>query len=359
MEKINNKVLALAGIFIVIIAGVGLTQLSDNDTSNDAVNPTATFVPKETIKPKEYTIIRSPNESGGFVKLVVIADEMGFFEEEGVKIEWTGKPAGGGPGAMASIVGGSNDVGSAAVSAIINAISRGVKVKAVAPEYETAEKTSSKRYVLENSSIRTAKDLVGKKLSVNTLKAAQEYTIKEYLLQNGVPFDKVELVIVDTGQLGNPFLPEALLRKGEVDVISASDVTQWKLLQTGGVRVLFTDYEVWGRASGKPAYVVGEEFMKKNPDAVRRYVSALAKAADYINAHPEEALKIDIKRNYAGTDPEKAKYINAQRYPEHALVSEEQVKLWIDRMVKYGDLKEGQIKPSDIYTNEFNPYYKK
>lgn len=359
MGKIDKNVLALAGIFIVIIAGVGLTQLSDNNASNDAVNPAAASVPKETVKPKEYTIIRSPNESGGFVKLAMIADEKGFFEEEGIKIEWTGKPAGGGPGAMASIVGGSNDVASAAVSAIINAISRGVKVKAVAPEYEIIERTSSKRYVLENSSIRTAKDLVGKKLSVNTLKAAQEYTIKEYLLQNGVPFDKVELVIVDSAKLGNPFLAEALLRKGEVDAISASDVTEWKLLQTGDVRVLFTDYEVWGKASGKPAYVVGEEFMKKNPDAVRRYVSALAKAADFVNANPEEALKIDLKRNYAGSDPETAKYINAQHYPEHALISEAQVKQWIDRMVKYGDLKEGQVTPSDIYTNEFNPYYKK
>lgn len=253
---------------------------------------------------------------------------MGFFEEEGIKIEWTGKPAGGGPGSMASIVGGSNDVGSAAVSAIINAISRGIKVKAIAPEYETDEKTSSKRFVLENSSIRTAKDLVGKKVSVNTLKAAQEYTLKEYLLQNGVPFDKVELVIIDTGKLGNPFLPEALLRKGDIDAISASGVTEWKLVQNGGVRVLFTDYDVWGKASGRPAYVVGEDFMKKNPDAVRRYVTALAKAADFTNTHPEEVLKIIIKRNYAGTDPETAKLITAESYPEHALISEEQVTLW-------------------------------
>lgn len=357
-KKTEKKVLVLAGIVLLVIAGVGLAQILGNNSSKDAVNPTTTPVPKETNQPKEYTIIRQPNETGGFVKLALIADEKGFFEEEGIKIEWTGKPAGGGPGALASIAGGSNDVGSAAVSAIINSISRGVKVKAIAPEYELYEETCSKWYVLENSSIKTAKDLVGKKISVNTLKAAQEYSIREYLSQNGVPFD-VQLVVVDTGKLGNPFLPEAMLRKGEVDAIAASEVPEWKLLQTGGVRVLFTDYQVWGRASGKPAYVVSQEFMKKNPDAVRRYVTALAKAADYTNAHPEEALKIDIKRNYPTTDPETAKHINPRYYPEHALISEEQVKLWIDRMVKYGDIKEGQIKPSDIYTNEFNPYFKK
>ncbi len=347
----STKLFAFAGIAVIVIAGIGLALLSNKDSPNDTVNT--------TLKPeqKEYIIIRTPNESGAFVKLATVADEKGFFEKEGIKIEWTGKPAGGGPGTLASIAGGSNDAGSAAVSAIINAISRGVKVKAVGPEYETDEQ-ASKWYVLENSSIKTAKDLAGKKLAVNTLKAAQEYTIREYLSQNGVPFDKVSLVVVDSSKLGNPYLPEALLRKGEVDVIAASGITEWKLLQNGGARRIFSDYEVWGRASGKPAYVVSEEFMKKNPDAIRRFVTALAKAADYINANPEQALKIDIKRNYAGTDPEIAKYIKANRYPEHALVSEELVKQWIDRMVRYGDLKEGQIKPSDIYTNEFNPYYK-
>ncbi len=350
MEKINNKVLALSGIVIVIIAGVGLALLSNKDNSNNNIAPTSN--PTQ----KDYTIIRMPNEST-WVTLATVADEKGFFEEEGIKIEWTGKIAGGGPGQLASIAGRSNDIGSAAVMAIINAINKGVKIKAIGPEYEIDEQANT-WYVLENSSIRTAKDLVGKKIAVNTLKANAEYTIKEYLSQNEVPFDKVELVVVDPSRSGNPFLTEEIFRRGEVDVMPASEVIEWHLLKNGGVRPLVTYYDIWGKASGNPAYVVSEEFMKKNPDATRRFVTALAKAADYINANPEEALQIEIKRNF---DPnsEPAKHIKAHRYPEHALISEEQVKQWIDRMVKYGDIKEGQIKPSDIYTNEFNPYYKK
>lgn len=349
MEK-KIKVLALAGIVIVIIASAGLTLLSNKYDSNNIANPTSN--PAQ----KEYTIIRMPNETT-WVTLATVADEKGFFEEDGIKIEWTGKVSGGGPGSLASIAGRSNDAGSAAVMAIINAISHGVKIKAVAPEYEIDEQANT-WYVLENSSIRSAKDLVGKKIAVNTLKANAEYTIKEYLSQNGVPFDKVELVVIDASRVGNPFLTEELFRKGEVDMMSAYEVIEWKLLQKGGVRRLTSYYEIWGRASGNPAYVVSEDFLKKNPDATRRFVAALAKAADYINANPEESLQIVIKRNFA-LNAEAAKHIKAHRYPEHALISEEQVKFWIDRMVKYGDLKEGQIKPSDIYTNEFNPYFKR
>lgn len=347
----NVKVFAFAGIAVIVIAGISFALLSDKDNSNNIANPAS-----KTLQ-KEYTTIRMPDETI-WVTLATVAEEKGFFEEEGIKIEWTGKLAGGGPGQLASIAGGSNDAGSAAVMAIVNAISRGVKIKAVAPEWEIEEQQSTNWYVLENSSIRTAKDLSGKKIAVNTLKANAEYTIKEYLSQNGVPFDKVELVVIDGTRVGNPFLTEELFRKGEVDMMSAYEVTEWKLLQKGGVRRIVSNYEIWGRASGNPAYVVSEEFMEKNPDATRRFVTALAKAADYVNANPEEVLQIVIKRNFA-VNAEAAKHIKAHRYPEHALISEEQVKLWIDRMVKFGDLKEGQIKSSDIYTNEYNPYYKR
>lgn len=352
MEKINNKFLALAGIVIVIIAGASLALLSNKDSSNNNINPTSN--PKQ----KEYTIIRMPNEST-WVTLATVAEEKGFFEEVGIKIEWTGKIAGGGPGQLASIAGGSNDIGSAAVMAIINAINKGVKIKAVGPEYELDEVSSTKWFVLENSNIKSAKDLIGKKIAVNTLKANAEYTIKEYLSQNSIPFDKVELLVVDGSRVGNPFLAEGLLRKGEVDMISVSEVTEWKLLTKGGVRRITSNYEVWGKASGNPAYVVSEDFMKNYPDATRKFVSALAKAADYINANQDDALRITIKRNYGNIDPDAAKQIKTKSYPEHALISEEQVKQWIDRMVKYGDIKEGQIKPSDIYTSEFNPYFKR
>jgi hypothetical protein len=38
------------------------------------------------------------------------------------------------------------------------------------------------------------------------------------------------------------------------------------------------------------------------------------------------------------------------------LVRPSAVQKWIDWKVDTGQLKPGQVKPSDIYTNEFNPY---
>ena len=37
-------------------------------------------------------------------------------------------------------------------------------------------------------------------------------------------------------------------------------------------------------------------------------------------------------------------------------LADSDARFWIDWLVKDGKTKEGQFNPSDIYTNEFNPY---
>ena len=44
---------------------------------------------------------------------------------------------------------------------------------------------------------------------------------------------------------------------------------------------------------------------------------------------------------------------------DHALLADSDAQFWIDWLVKDGKIKEEQFKPSDIYTNQFNPYYEK
>ncbi|WP_440950997.1 ABC transporter substrate-binding protein [Methanosphaerula subterraneus] len=366
----KTQTLAIAGAIIVILAIAGYAFLGPHGesqnkalsvSSNSVQNAGTTQVasPTQASGNKEKVTIRVPNESGTWVNLATIADAKGFFEEQGITLQWTGKIGGGGPGQLASIAGGSNDFGAAAVMAIINAQNSGVKIKAIAPEYVYDNESSGNWYVLDNSGITSAKDLIGKKIAVNTLKANQEWTIREYLRKYNIPISAVELVIVDTQKTGNPYLAEQVLRSGDVALISATEVTESKLLQTGGVKKLFSNYDVWGDNSGNPAYVVSDKFASEHPDTVKSFVAALAKAADFTNENPDEALKIIIQYNYPGIDAQAAKAIKAHHYPAHALISDSQVKSWIARMETEGDIKQGSITPADVYTNEYNPYYTK
>ncbi|KPQ44846.1 MAG: hypothetical protein MPEBLZ_00575 [Candidatus Methanoperedens nitroreducens] len=53
-----------------------------------------------------------------------------------------------------------------------------------------------------------------------------------------------------------------------------------------------------------------------------------------------------------------AKYWKGFGVREHALLQDSDVQFWIDWLVKDGRISEGQYKPSDFYTNEYNPYFK-
>ena len=39
-----------------------------------------------------------------------------------------------------------------------------------------------------------------------------------------------------------------------------------------------------------------------------------------------------------------------------AVIAEREIQTWIDWLVRNGELKDGQLKAKDLYTNEFNPY---
>src|SRR5208282_2733540 len=67
-------------------------------------------------------------------------------------------------------------------------------------------------FVLADSPIKTAQDLKGKSIAVNTLGAQLEYVVRLYLKQNGMSLSDVQLVAVPGPQL------EQVLRHKQVDV---------------------------------------------------------------------------------------------------------------------------------------------
>jgi ABC-type nitrate/sulfonate/bicarbonate transport system substrate-binding protein len=94
----------------------------------------------------------------------------------------------------------------------------------------------------------------------------------------------VQLVVVPGPQL------DQVLRHKQVDVVA---VGAWeapfagRIEAEGGVRVLFTDYDVLG------PMVVGSDVMKKSfieqhPQVVRDLVTASAKAVDWADSHLEQ-----------------------------------------------------------------------
>ncbi|NTW52518.1 MAG: ABC transporter substrate-binding protein [Chlorobiaceae bacterium] len=285
--------------------------------------------------------------------------------EEGVRIEpVTAISGSGGTIALQALLAGNIDVGGSAWPAFINIIARGGKIKAVIPWHVSTrnnEGGTQGLVVLDSSSIHTIKDLAGKRIGVNVLGAEADYVIRKYLKKNGIPYSQVELVILPVDK------QEQMLRKGQIDAMSSGGIggpNYEMALENGGVRQIpgTTNYDTKGEAV-LSAIGFRNDFIEKHPDAVRRYVRAYDRSRRIIyeafqkdpgrvrNAYAE----VSIKR---GANPALAKFFRATSWtPDFPLIVDKDLQWWFDRFAEDGILGAGQLKPSDIYTNEFNPSY--
>ncbi len=286
----------------------------------------------------------------GGVTSYEVADALGWFKDKGIKLESEGFSESG-PENVVALSANAIDVAGVATAPLINAIAAGAKIVGVIPDVGVSKGLASKFYVLTDSPIKTPQDLKDKSAAVNTLAAHLDYTAREYLRQNHLPEDTLKLIAVPGPQL------DQILRHKQADVVA---VGAWQAIfagrieAEGGVRVLFTDYDVLGDIT------LGNDAMKRvfidaHPQAVKDFVTQAARAADWSAAHPEEARKLfaDILRK-RGDNPELAQYWPGYGLREHALFTDHDAQFWIDALVRGGRLKPGQFAPGDIQTNAYN-----
>jgi ABC-type nitrate/sulfonate/bicarbonate transport system substrate-binding protein len=236
--------------------------------------------------PNGVTIIRYL-ASHGNVTSYELAAALGWLKAKDIKIDSVGYSQGG-PESLEAMAAGSVDVAGAATSAIINAMVGGAKIIGVMPGDGVSKTAYSKFFVLADSPIRKPQDLKDKSIAVNTLGAHLDYVTREYLRNHGLPEDAVNLITVPGPQL------EQILRHKQADVVAVGEwqgVFAGKIEAGGGVRVLFTDYDVLG------PIVLGTVAMEKafiatHPQTVRDFVTTSAKAVDWTLSQPQDAKKL-------------------------------------------------------------------
>jgi ABC-type nitrate/sulfonate/bicarbonate transport system substrate-binding protein len=247
----------------------------------------------------------------------------------------------------------------------INARARGGKIKAVlvgGSSYHFWPERKAGLLVLENSPIRTVKDLAGKTIAVNVLGLTGDYIVKLMLKQNGVPLDQVQIIAVPQEN------QEQVLRSRQVHAIA--DTTTGgpnfeRILERGGVRIIpgTGKYEVFGEDE-----ITGtgfrEDFLAKHPETVTRYVTAVEKSRriiwKYFQENPQHVREVYAELlKEKGGNPQLAKYYVPPIYlPAYEFITGRETQKWIALFEAEGRLKPGQVKAADVFTNDFNPFYK-
>ncbi len=222
----------------------------------------------------------SPNN----VSLPELAQDLGFLED--VTLEWVSNTTSG-PQSIQSVATSQTDIGGAFTGAVIKLIEAGAPVQAVINYYGEDDKTFTGYYVLEGSPISTARDLIGKKIAVNTLGAHHEAVISTFLKNSGLSpeeIKQVQLVVVPPNET------EQALRKKQVDAGTLGGVLQDRALAEGGVRALFTDVGVIGGPFDAGQYVLRKDFLAANPETSRKLVTGIAKAIEWERTTPREEV---------------------------------------------------------------------
>lgn len=285
-----------------------------------------------------------------------LAADLGYLGD--VTLQWVGDTISG-PQDIQSAATGQVDFGGAFNGAVVKLAAAGAPITSVLGYYGVDKLEFSGYYVLDNSPIRGPHDLAGKKIGMNTLGAHSEAMLDIYLQRNG-------LSKADIGKAEPVALPpvntEQSLRQGNIDVAVLSGVLRDKALARGGIRPLFTDYQLLG-AFTAGTYVLRKDFIERNPDTVRTFVSGVAKAIEWSKTTPREKVverftKIVKARNRnENTDP--LKYWKSWGVADNGgVVTDRELQLWIDWLGGRGDIQPGSVKAGETYTNKFNSYAK-
>jgi len=144
---------------------------------------------------------------------------------------------------------------------------------------------------LKKTGIKTPADLAGKKLGAPVFDAGRR-GFPIFQKANGV--GAVNWISMD------PPLRETMLVKGDVDAITGFTFTSLLNLEARGIKaedVALLPFPQYGVKLYGNAIIAGEEFLKKNPEAVKAFLRAFAKGAKAVVADPKAATAIVKERD--------------------------------------------------------------
>ncbi|WP_028216339.1 ABC transporter substrate-binding protein [Paraburkholderia oxyphila] len=286
-----------------------------------------------------------------------LAEDLGYLAP--IKLKWVGNTTSG-PQDIQSAVTGDVDFGGAFNGSIVKLVAAHAPVKAVIAFVGADKQTNGGLFVRDDSPIKGPRDLIGRRVGVNTPGAYEQYVVTAWLQKAGVSqadIDKVVFVAAPPVNLAQ------LLKQKQLDAVFLEDIVKDKQLAQGGARLLTTDYQLFG-SFGYASYLFTDRFIAQNPDTVRKFVEGTARAIEWARTTPRAQVVARLHKIIeARHRNEDATIVDYWKSPglggKGGLIASSDFTTYIDWYVNNGVLKAGQVKPGDIYSNQFNPFNQK
>jgi NitT/TauT family transport system substrate-binding protein len=228
----------------------------------------------------------------GPAALFLLAKSKGYFAQE--KLDVTIDSGSGSGNAVNRVASGSYDLGFADTAALMEFVANNPsapsKPVGVMMVYND---TPAAIFALKKSGIKSPADLVGKKLGAPVFDAGRRaYPI--FAKANQLDAAKSTWVSMD------PPLRETMLARGDVDAITGFYFTSLLNLNARGVKdedLVVLPFPNYGVKMYGNLIIASEGFVKQNPEALKGFLRAFAKASRDVMANPEAAIKIVKERD--------------------------------------------------------------
>jgi NitT/TauT family transport system substrate-binding protein len=218
----------------------------------------------------------------------VVADKKGFFKEQDLTVK--NRLVQAGPDIGPLIAGGSAPVSFETNITVIIVQASGVPAIIVAP---LANIAGTQAVVgRKGLKLKSAKDLEGKRIGM-IRGAGVLIAIRSMAKELGVDINKIKFINMA------PADQVAALSKGDIDAMAAWEPWVTKGIAAGGVFLFSGKKADLPEKKGSVDWMdfhttiqVTRDFLKKNPETIKRMLRALKKATDFVNENRNEAIDL-------------------------------------------------------------------
>ena len=234
---------------------------------------------------QELQTVRVERSPVGQFQGLFIAQEQGYFEKQGIKLDIT---IGASPdGALAQLMSGQRDVAMTGAVPLTAAVANGMPVVAVLNAQDQNPIATFGLIVKADSSIKTIADLKGKKVGVPGIASPQGSALLKSLEQAGLTRDDVEFV-----NLPFPGVLQAI-DAGSVDAGLPIGLFYDLAIQQGNRELK----EVFNNSTlGFPAvlFAANKQWADDNAELLQKFNAAMTEAYAYANANHDAVRAVDI-----------------------------------------------------------------
>ena len=284
--------------------------------------PFVRWDPAAAATPETLRVMLFPTDG---VKTLLWAQQQGLFAKHGVTAEFI-KMANG-AATIPALVGGSGEIGAGSLFPMFAAHARGLPIKLVAPaSLYLSDHADSLLLVATDSPFRTARDLNGKVLGVDSLNDVYTLATRAWVDQNGGDGQSVKATEIPAVQAF------AALTAGRIDAAVFKTPYASIALNTGKARLLGKPLDAIAPRILLSAWIATESFIAKDPQAIAGFQAGVREAAPYTNAHPEAT--VDLIAKFSGQEPEQVR--NSVRATSAVTVTLPELQRPLDFAVRYG-----------------------